>query len=163
MTRLICGRPTTPPGPVDLDRVLEPIVVRHRATGGRIDWQPTGTTALGRADDVAEIVSILLANAQRHAANSSVGLAVRTTPGSIEIVVSDAGPGVDHQLRRAIFDWGRRSASSPGQGVGLASARLLSMELGGYLKLDDRAGPGATFVLGLPMAEEALRDRARTA
>jgi len=163
MTRLICGRPTTPPRPIDLDRVLEPIVVRHRAAGGRIHWQPTGATALGRGDDVAEIVSILLANAQRHAAHSSVELEVRTTPGSVEIVVSDAGPGVDHHLRRAIFEWGRRGPSSPGEGVGLASARLLSLELGGYLKLDDRAGPGATFVLGLPMAEEALRDRARTA
>jgi signal transduction histidine kinase len=163
MTRLICGRPTTPPGPVDLDRVLEPIVVRHRASGGRIDWEPTGATALGRADDIAEIVSILLANAQRHAAHSSVDLLVRTARGSVEIVVSDAGPGVERQLRRAIFEWGRRSPSSSGEGVGLASARLLSLDLGGYLKLDDRAGPGATFVLGLPVAEEALRDRARTA
>ncbi len=163
MTRLMSGRPTTPPGPVDLDLVLEPVVVRHRATGGRIDWEPTGATALGRADDVAEIVSILLANAQRHAAHSKVEIGVRTTDGSVEIVVSDAGPGVDRQLRRAIFEWGRRSPYSSGEGVGLASARLLSMDLGGYLRLDDRAGPGATFVLGLPMAEEALRDRARTA
>jgi signal transduction histidine kinase len=137
--------------------------VRHRASGGRIDWRPTWATALGRADDVAEIVSILLANAQRHAADSRVDLAVRTTRDSVEIVVSDAGPGVDRHLRRAIFEWGRRSPASSGEGVGLASARLLSMDLGGYLRLDDRAGPGATFVLGLPMAEEALRDRARTA
>ncbi len=163
MTRLMSGRPTTPPGPVDLDRVLEPLVVRHRASGGVITWHPTSTTALGRADDVAEIVSILLANAQRHAAHSRVDLAVRTTHGSVEIVVTDAGPGVDRQLRHALFEWGRRSPASSGQGVGLASARLLSMDLGGYLRLDDRAGPGATFVLGLPMAEEALRDRARTA
>jgi signal transduction histidine kinase len=163
MTRLIRGRPMTPPGPVDLDHVLEPVVVRHRATGGHIDWRPTGATALGRADDVAEIVSILLANAQRHAADSRVQVLVRTAQGSVEIVVSDAGPGVDRRLRRAIFEWGQRSPSSTGEGVGLASARLLSMDLGGYLKLDDRAGPGATFVLGLPMAEEALRDRARTA
>ena len=163
MTRLMSDRPTTPPGPVDLDLVLEPIVVRHRVTGCRITWQPNGVTALGRSDDIAEIVSILLANAQRHAPSSSVDLLVRTTHGSVEIVVSDSGPGVDRQLRRAMFDWGRRSPTSDGEGVGLASARLLSMDLGGYLRLDDRAGPGATFVLGLPTAEEALRDRAFTA
>lgn len=163
MTRLISGRPTTPPGQVDLDCVLEPVVVRHRATGCRIGWQPAGTTVLGRADDIAEIVSILLTNAQRHAPRSTVDLMVRTTRGSVEIVVRDSGPGVERQLRHAIFDWGRRSPSSSGEGVGLASARLLSLDLGGYLRLEDRNGPGATFVLGLPMAEEALRDRARTA
>jgi signal transduction histidine kinase len=163
MTRLMSVGPTAPPGPVDLDSVLEPVVVRHRATGCRIGWQPTGATALGRADDVAEIVSILLTNTQRHAPRSSVCLLVRAADESVEIVVSDAGPGVDDRLRRSIFDWGGRSPSSAGDGVGLASARLLSIELGGYLRLDDRAGPGATFVLGLPIAEEARRDRARTA
>lgn len=163
MTRLMSGRPTPKPGPVDLDQALAPVVVRHRAAGCRIGWQPTGTTALGRADDIAEIVSILLANAQRHAPRSRVDLTVRTTRGSVEVVVQDSGPGVEGQLRHGIFDWGGRSPSSSGEGVGLASARLLSMDLGGYLRLEDRDGPGAAFVLGLPTAEEALRDGARTA
>ncbi|GAA4710609.1 HAMP domain-containing sensor histidine kinase [Nocardioides conyzicola] len=163
MTRLISGRPSAPPGRVDLDTVLGPVVERQRAAGCRIAWQPTGTCAHGRPDDIAEIVSILLGNVQRHAPRSRADLVVRTTRGSVEIVVTDSGPGVERHVRHAVFDWGRRGPSSDGQGVGLASARLLSLDLGGYLRLEDRAGPGATFILGLPMAEEAVGDHASTA
>jgi signal transduction histidine kinase len=162
MTRLMAGRSAAPPERVDLDRALEPIVVRHLASGCRISWMRTGATALGRADDIAEIVSILLTNAQRHAARGDVELAVRSVPGGIEIVVSDSGPGVDRRLRHRIFEWGGQGPMSTGQGIGLAAARVLSDDLDGYLRLDEEDGPGATFVLGLPTAEEALRDRART-
>ena len=162
LTRLMSGRPTTAPGPVDVDSALEPVVVRHRAQGDRISWEPSRAQVLGRADDLAEIVSILLTNAQRHAANAPVRLLVRETRGSVEIVVSDSGPGIDRNLQQRIFEWGRHGSSSDGDGIGLASARLLSIDLNGYLRLDDR-DDGATFILGLPTVEGGLRDRARTA
>jgi signal transduction histidine kinase len=163
MSRLMAGRSAAPPEAVDVDRTLEPVVVRHRAAGARIDWQHTGTTALGRPDDIAEIVNILLTNAQRHAGRGSVALVVRTVPGCVEVVVSDSGPGIDRGLRHRIFEWGGHGPGSTGEGIGLATARVLSHELNGYLRLDDEDAPGATFVLGIPTAEEALRDRACTA
>lgn len=138
-------------GEVDLDETLAPLVTRVSAPGIEVDWKPTGEAALGRADDIAEVVSVLLDNAVHHGCGRHVRLGTRATGDWVEVVVSDDGPGVPPDLRHRVFDWGVSGPASRGNGIGLNVARDLSERLGGSLDLLDGA-PGATFVLRLPAA-----------
>lgn len=138
---------------VDLDATISPIVLRHRARGYPIDWRPTGDHAIARADDVAEVINVLLENAYQHAPHGSVSISTRRTADVVEIAVSDTGPGIDLSVRSRIFEWGGRGRASRGSGIGLNVAYKLTTALGGYLKLVDSPLPGTTFVLGLPAEE----------
>ena len=152
LERLVCLEPSGAPVPTELDAALRPVVVRHQAAGLPVRWQPTGHVAIARSDDVAEILNVLLSNARRHAGTSPVDVRVLSTGDRVEIAVTDQGPGVDADVRDRIFAWGIRSTSSPGEGVGLATAQLLARQLGGDLRLDPTPQPGARFVLSLTSA-----------
>jgi signal transduction histidine kinase len=148
--RLVNDRSAATPEPVELDATLRHVVVRHEAAGMSVRWQPSGHVARARADDVAEIVGVLLSNAARHASGSMVTLEVSEVASRIEISLSDSGPGVDPRLVGHLFEWGARSPGSPGEGVGLAAAHALARNMGGQLRLAADSTPGATFVLELP-------------
>ncbi|WP_243058726.1 HAMP domain-containing sensor histidine kinase [Nocardioides sp. SR21] len=138
---------------IDLDATISPIVLRHRTRGYPVDWMPSGDQAIARADDVAEVINVLLENAYQHAPHGSASIVTRRTAGVVEIAVSDTGPGIDRSLRSRIFEWGQRGGASHGSGIGLNVAQQLTASLGGYLRLVDSPLPGTTFVLGLPTEE----------
>nr|WP_241248405.1 ATP-binding protein [Nocardioides sp. KC13] len=107
--------------------------------------------ALGDSDQVTEALNVLLDNAADHG-SGSVRIEVRAAgPGdtSVEIAVTDDGPGVAPELRRRIFARGVSRPGSTGQGIGLHAARDLMERQGGYLELE--TGEHTTFVLGIPM------------
>jgi signal transduction histidine kinase len=141
---------------IDVDQVLGTIVLSHQSRGTEVRWNPSGLMASGRADDLAEVVNILLDNAGRHAAGAPVTVTVSASRGLVEIVFSDLGPGVPTDLRARIFECGSRSPHSPGQGLGLSIARRLMAEQGGALDLRPSA-TGTTFAVLLP--EIALDNR----
>lgn len=145
------------PGPVDLDRVLERVILRQRVRGQRVLWQPSGHTPVAQSDSLTEILSILLENSRRHASGATTLVEVRRESEQLAIVLSDTGRGVPGNLRDEIFKWGVHAPGSPGQGIGLSVARELARENGGDLELAD-GGAGATFVLTLPArtAEQRL-------
>ena len=64
--------------------------------------------------------------------------------------------GVPPELRRAVFEPFERGGAAgdnetPGIGLGLPLSRSLAKSLGGTLRLDQPDGPGARFLLELPM------------
>ncbi|MBO0841570.1 MAG: sensor histidine kinase [Nocardioides sp.] len=143
---------TPEPDVIDVDLLLRTAVTAHLAKGTTVAWQPGGELALGSADDLAEVVNVLLDNAARHG-DGSATIALRSGEGStLEILVSDTGPGVAPEVRSQLFGWGMRSTASPGQGIGLHTARSLMERQGGYLRLADAGGDGAptTFAVGIP-------------
>lgn len=140
-------------GPVSIDDVVRPLVDSIELRGHHVSWQPTGTTAVGRPDDVAEIVHVLLENAVRHAPGSRIRLTADRTQDRVTITVADTGPGVPTALRHLVFDRGVRSSTSVGQGIGLNAALRLAHEMDGDLRLADSwSTTGATFILDLPAA-----------
>lgn len=153
LRRLLTDESTSTPELIDLDETIRPIVTRHQALGYPVSWTPSGERAVARADDVAEVVNVLLQNAVRHAPAAGASISTRRTAGAVEIAVSDSGPGVDDSLRSKIFEWGERGHGSCGSGIGLNVARQLTVDLGGYLRLVESSTPGATFVLGLPLQD----------
>lgn len=148
--RLLADAPNGPVGAVDLAKVVDPLVDAVRMRGHEVVWKGTRSRAVGRADDVSEIVHILLDNAIRHAGGNQIAVEVAGSTDRVELRVSDAGPGVPAALGPTVFDRDTRRAASPGQGIGLHIARRLARELGGDLRLEPgRPATGAIFVLQL--------------
>lgn len=140
-------------GPVMLDDVIRPLVVRHREQGMTVHWRPTRACALIRADEVAEIVNILLTNAHRHAPGSPVTVGVDDLGQHVRVTVVDSGPGVSTEVAERLFDRGSRSSLSPGQGLGLHIAQRLAANQAGTLALvDTPTERGARFALTLRAA-----------
>ena len=132
-----------------VDDVLRQLVVAQHAQGRVVHWEPSGCRARGRPDDLAEAVHVLLDNAAKHGGNVGATVETREFDGVVEIVVSDLGPGIAPDVRSQVFEWGTRSRTSSGQGIGLTIARNLLEQQGGYLLLKESPPPGATFTVGL--------------
>ena len=112
-------------------------------------------TVVTDLDAVGLILFNLVDNACKYArgvADKRVLLRVDATGRSLRFVVEDFGPGLPAALRSRSFrpfDRGGRGSDdpSPGIGLGLALARSLARDLGGDLRHEPKAGPGARFVL----------------
>jgi signal transduction histidine kinase len=107
-------------------------------------------------DALARIVGNLLDNAEKYgraAADRTITLAARDAGDTVEIVVSDHGPGVRDlaDLFRP-FSRGVTADGPAGLGLGLALSRSLARAMGGELRYREAAGGGAAFVLQLPRA-----------
>lgn len=135
---------------VDVVATLQPLVTRLVAQGHRVRTSLAGATVLGRADEVAATVNVLLENAVRHGGGVDLAVDCRQVGASVEITVRDGGPGVPPELRDRIFAWGLSGPESRGEGIGLHVARAVCVEHGGDLRLDPTTERGATFVVTLP-------------
>ncbi len=118
---------------------------------------------------VLQILDNLLSNAVRFTADDG-HIAVRVTPapGAVRIAVEDDGAGIAAEDVPYIFEpyrQGRRArAEQGGIGLGLYIAKGIAEAHGGTVGLEDRSGPGSTFLVTLPVGEpdepasEARRD-----
>ncbi|MDE2571958.1 MAG: HAMP domain-containing histidine kinase [bacterium] len=106
-----------------------------------------GTTLLTR------MVENLVANARR-AARSLVRVEVVSSGERASIIVDDDGPGVPHEEREAIFRrfYRRAQTRGDGTGLGLPIAAAIARAAGGEIRVDERPGGGARFVVTLPIA-----------
>lgn len=149
---------------IDLDAVVGTIVLAHEAKGTEVQWRPSRMLALGDSDQLTEALNVLLDNAATHG-GGPVRIEVRAADRrstSIEIAVTDDGPGVAPELRRRIFAWGVSGPDSTGHGIGLHVARDLMERQGGYLELSE-SGERTTFVIGIPLlgrADDGADERA---
>ena len=141
----------------DVTEVTGRTALAHRARGRDVHWQVSDARAAGHADDLAQILDVLIDNAATHGMPDDIRIDVRRVRDQVEISVSDHGPGVPVELRQSLFDWGVRGSESEGSGIGLASAAALAAGMGGRLELDESA-PGTRMVLTLPAAVGALRE-----
>ncbi len=123
-------------------------------------------TVTGDADHLARAVRNLLDNAARYA-TSRIGIALSETSGTVHLMISDDGPGIDPAHRHHIFERFTRldpartrsgSASTGdaeaagGTGLGLAIAHDIIRAHGGTITLDGGQQPGARFRIELPAA-----------
>jgi signal transduction histidine kinase len=157
LQRLVAGRTQRRTRSVDLDDIVGQIVLSHLARGRIVLWEPSGLRALGRADDIAEVVNVLLENAAVHGGPDAVTVRVSRHldgPGVV-IAVTDQGPGVDPEVRERVFDWGVSGPGSPGQGIGLHAAADIALGLGGRLELVPTT-TGACFALHLTASRQEV-------
>ena len=134
-----------------LSEVLEPLVLAHRLAGGTVTADLGDCVAVGRPDATATAVANLLTNARVHAPGAQVWISARAVGDSVEIRVSDDGPGIPAAERALVMQPGARgsTAGGEGSGIGLAAAAQAMCEQGGTLRLSESPGGGTTVLLTL--------------
>jgi signal transduction histidine kinase len=152
LERLLMARDDVVIGELDLDRTIAPVLLAHRIRGCVIGWQPSGLRVLGRADDVVEVLDILLENSAQHSGSPAVQVIVSARDDEVDITVADQGRGIPREIADSVFDWGTHGRESHGQGIGLNVAHRLVTEQGGRLTLssDEHVGTRVTVTLPAP-------------
>ncbi|WP_406832620.1 ATP-binding protein [Pedococcus sp. KACC 23699] len=130
------------------------------ASERRADLRISEETSLDRLEtedsaDVATVVGNLVDNAIDAVSGSAsaqwVEVAIRQDASSVEITVTDSGPGVRPEVAQEVFANGftTKAATSGDRGIGLALTRLVCQRRGGEVRLGTDEGGGAMFVAQL--------------
>lgn len=84
--------------------------------------------------------------------DSRIGISATDSEGHILLHVSDNGRGIAQGDQVRIFDLFRRAGMQdrPGEGIGLAYARILMRHLGGWIKVSSVPDEGSTFTIAIP-------------
>ncbi|WP_345526600.1 HAMP domain-containing sensor histidine kinase [Nocardioides endophyticus] len=159
LQRLVHAGPKHSTQLADLDEVLQPLLTARNVQGQQVVWASSDAQVVADADELTEVLNILLHNAAEHAPGSPVHVFTRVRDDELQLVVADEGPGVPQELRDRIFEWGYSRPGSAGQGVGLAMAHEVLARRGIALELDLEREVGAAFVIRLQPVEQ--QDRAR--
>jgi two-component system, OmpR family, sensor histidine kinase QseC len=152
------GAVRSPPQPLDLMDLVRDAMSLHAA---RADAQGTELSLEGpdqlpmRSDarTLRAIIDNLLDNALRHGgAGGAVRVRVAAAEHQLTLEVADSGPGIAAADAEQVFErfWRGNASDGRGTGLGLAIVRGASHSLGGEVALQ-RPGPGAAFVLTLPL------------
>lgn len=112
----------------------------------------------GHADQLKQLVLILLDNAIQHTpAESVITLGLEVVDNEAVLTVSDTGPGIAPEHHARIFERfyrtdSARSRSEGGTGLGLSIAHLIATTHTGTITLHSAVGEGATFEVRIPRA-----------
>jgi two-component system, NtrC family, sensor kinase len=100
-----------------------------------------------------QIVINLLSNAfDAIGPDGRVNVAAGVTNGTVNIAVSDTGPGIaPDDLRRIFEPFYTTKGRGKGTGLGLAICRELAKALGGSIEVESTPGKGSTFTVHLPL------------
>jgi signal transduction histidine kinase len=120
--------------------------------GAEVDGEPISVAGDERL--LRRALRNLLENARRYGgAEVHVGVA-RVGAETVEIRVSDRGPGVPADQRERIFEPFYRlpghAEREGGVGLGLSLVRQIAQRHGGSVRCESRDGGGSSFVLSLP-------------
>jgi two-component system OmpR family sensor kinase len=137
-----------------VEPVLSGLVTLRRSAGVPVTLDAErGLRACGEAAVLAQVVTNLLANCDRHAPGAPVTVAAHRSAERVVVEVRDEGPGLRNALGHDLLRRGVRDAAAGGSGLGLhISARLLHRE-GGELDLRTVTDPlGCLATVRLPAA-----------
>ncbi len=74
-------------------------------------------------------------------------------PGSIEIIISDNGPGIDESIKETLFEpYTTTKAGSSNSGLGLSIVHSIVKELNGKIRCESQKGQGTRFIVTLPVS-----------
>lgn len=132
-----------------------------RSTGVRVVKALSEDTPpiLADADQIAQVFSNLVVNAQHALADSIGDRTIRLTTrhdadaGEVVVTVEDSGPGVPEAVRSRIFDpFFTTKPMGAGTGIGLSVSRGIVESHGGRIDVGASELGGAAFVVRLPVA-----------
>ena len=102
---------------------------------------------------LARIVANLVGNAGKYAPSGPIDVGLAIGNAGLTLTVEDRGPGIPVDQRARILEPFHRldgNGTTPGTGVGLAVVAEFVDLQGGELRIEDRSGGGARFVVVLP-------------
>ncbi|GAA0948880.1 HAMP domain-containing sensor histidine kinase [Pseudonocardia zijingensis] len=143
---------------VDLGELVRMVLDVRRCTPAVIEIEQPAPLVQGDRRRLDRIVANLLDNADRYA-GGAVRVAVLHCDGRARLEVDDAGPGVAPHLRERVFerfargDQAGQRGQDGGSGLGLALVAQHVRAHHGTVRIEDRPGGGARFVVELPTAE----------
>ncbi len=106
---------------------------------------------------ISQVLLNLLVNASQ-AIEGRGTIRIRTWEenGSVQVSISDDGPGISEDLQERIFDAGfTTKPSEVGSGLGLSISRRIVQNHGGSLEVKSRPGSGTTFTMSLPRISQS--------
>lgn len=143
--------------PVALDGVLAQAVTTARRLHPEVEVALGATarvTVRGDADRLAQAVDNLVANAVRHGAGPvQLRSEPGTAPGTVDVVVRDAGAGVPAPMQDRLFGRFATGGGRRGTGLGLYIVRELARAHGGDAFYRSTSG-GGEFVISLPIQQQ---------
>ena len=169
MSRIVSGRVALDARPLDLVELLGHAVASHRPAADarrlelRLDIESEPMIVHGDPTRLQQVLWNLLANAVKFAREEgSIRVAARKTGRNVEISVTDDGEGIDPDFLPQVFSRFRQADNTTarrhgGLGLGLAIVKqLVELHDGQVRALSPGRGLGATFVVTLPLQEQAL-------
>ncbi len=104
------------------------------------------------------IAKNLIGNAVKFTPQGEITVTARSHKNGVELLVSDTGVGISHEILPTIFDPFRQGDGSytrihGGVGLGLYVVRRLLEQLGGTIAVDSEPGCGSTFSVWVPHVE----------
>jgi signal transduction histidine kinase len=141
-----------------VDPVCRPLIDSKQLN---FSWRASGDPVVVRADreKVRQIVVNLVSNACKFTPRGgSIEVDCVRSDRSVELRVTDTGPGVPAHKLDAIFEPfvqldNGLSRATAGTGLGLAISRELARAMGGELSASSTWGQGSTFILTLPRGD----------
>lgn len=158
LSRLEAAGPPVALAETDVADVIDAAVELVRADHPEVEVNRTvvgSSMAHCNADLIERLADNLLRNAVLHGAGRQVATRVRGGGGSIEISVSDTGPGFGSGDPDRIFDRFYRgdvgeTSGRPGSGLGLAICEAIAQQHGGTITAEPNTPTGAVFTVRLP-------------
>ncbi|GAB3359976.1 ATP-binding protein [Giesbergeria sinuosa] len=165
VARIESGKVALQPVPLDLRALMQEMAhlfeLQASDKGLRFVFEgPSQWPTAVRADEkrLRQILINLLGNAVKFTAQGEVRLALRYARQMAHIEISDTGPGMTAAELAQIFEPFARAASAataqtPGSGLGLTIAKMLTELMGGELSAHSQPGVGTRFLLRLFLPE----------
>jgi len=106
---------------------------------------------------IQQVLSILLDNASKYSqAGGSIEVGLRRQSSDVLITVSDTGDGISATEVENVFErFVRFSKHDEGLGLGLPIAKAIVEAHGGSIAVESIQGEGSTFVISLPLGDDA--------
>lgn len=166
LERLESGKLDMNFAPVPLTNIIAAACesVSALASAENVSIQQPASTAIVIADQerLIQVVVNLLSNAIKFSpAESTVKVSISETPGWTEVAVTDAGRGIPHSSREAIFERFHQvqagdSRDKGGSGLGLAICKTIIEKHSGTIGVAPNEGEGSTFWFRIPTASSAI-------
>ncbi len=170
MSRIMAGKMSMAPAPVDLRTITEAVLSAVRPTadvkGIEIVTRDSSELppVLGDGNRLQQVIWNLLTNAIKFTSRGgTIVVSVANDQDTVTVTVRDTGAGIDPKFLPYVFDRFRQQDSSTtrvhsGIGLGLAIARHLVEMHGGTIHAESEGvGRGATFRVELPVMESGPR------
>ena len=165
--RIDAGTLSVSPEPTEVAQLVDRARNTFLSGGARhtvlIDLPPDLPRAMADRQRIEQVLNNLLANAARHAPESSpIRVSAQRDGVHVAVSVADEGRGIAPERLAHLFQkyagaaGGERAAGAGGSGLGLAICKGLVEAHGGRIRAES-AGPGqgARFTFTLPIAAEA--------
>jgi C4-dicarboxylate-specific signal transduction histidine kinase len=148
--------------PTHINQVIEQALslmreqLKLRSIDIRLDLATEDLVVMANPIRLEQVCMNLLTNARDAVADSSkkmIAISSRLDSDVVRLTFQDSGPGVPPGLEQRIFDpFFTTKEVGAGTGLGLSITYGIVKDHEGSIRLDNRPGEGATFLIELPLA-----------